>query len=96
MEKIYSQDQKNLMSSAEDWAKHPFTQRLLSSIDDRIKELESYLNGDMEMRDKESWFIKNIDKIEYSMCSVLRAELQAIKSIKNYPETVTKYLWILS
>jgi len=54
MEKIYSQDQKNLMSSAEDWAKHPFTQRLLSSIDDRIKELESYLNGDMEMRDKES------------------------------------------
>ena len=96
MEKIYSEDQKHLLTSAEDRLKHPFTQKFFEYITWKVNLCDDVLLWKTMLKDLQTWYIENIDEIKYSKSTILRDLRTELEDIKQYPEKLIKNTWVIN
>lgn len=96
MEKHFTDDQRNLLSSMEDLEKHPWWKHILGIIEARIKELDLFLLWEIDMRNLQTWYIENLDEVKYSMNKVLRNERKILSDLAKKPQEIIKTTWIIS
>lgn len=96
MEKIYSEDQKHLLTSAEDRLKHPFTKKFFEEIDGKIAMCDDVLLGKLMLKDLHTWYVENIDEIKYSKNAILRDMRTQLVDLKEYPNKLIKNTWVIN
>lgn len=96
MDKVYTDDQKNLLTSAEDRLKHPFTKKFFEEIDGKISMCDDVLLGKLMLKDLQTGYIENIDEIKYSKSSILRDMRTQLIELKEYPNKLNKNMWVIT
>jgi hypothetical protein len=96
MKKILSDEQKNLLTSAEDRLRHPFTKKFFEELDSKIGLCEDILLGKTMLKDLQTGYIENIDEVKYSKSSTLRDIRTQLIELKQYTTKLEKQTGVIS